>query len=563
MNRAAIFHCSAFSGAYPVSEDMLCIRLWTGQDDAAAVKVHFRNLYEHEAPMMVAPMEKLYFDGQRDIYEARIQVTEKRFKYLFEIWGDEHIFYTSDGFLTDWQEGNCFFYPYINADELPDLPEWAEGRLIYQVLVDRFKNGNPDNDPAGCRDWGALPDSHTYYGGDFEGLADELPYFEALGAEILYLSPVFASPTYHKYDICDYYRIEDIYGGGDGLGRLVAKAHSRGIRIILDGVFNHCSSSHPFFRDVLEKQQASPYWDWFCIYGTPVSETAANYDSFGGLVPQMPRWNTANPAVIDYLTETAVYWTRQLGVDGWRLDVADEVAHRFWRELQRKLKAVREDILIIGEIWNHASQWLCGDEMHTVTNYKFRNAILEYAKGRLDAPAFWQAIDRVRGLYKTPVHTYLVNLAGSHDVARIFNVLGDKELVRAVLMTLLMFQGMPLIYYGDEIGMDGGDDPDNRRAMDWAHPDRQLQSSVARVGQFRKAHEALRRGRMTPIHDPWQLLAFSRQYNGERLDIYVNFKNTAVVLPVEDACIFMEGNVSRQKAGISIGKGGMVVICGQ
>lgn len=558
MNRAAVYHCSSFSYAYPVEKDVLCVRLLTQKDDVRKVKVHFRNLYEHMAPMTVVPMEKLFSDGLHDMYEARIQVKERRFKYLFEIESDEQVFYTSDGFMEDWKENNCFFYPYSNMDEVLKMPKWAEGKFIYQVLVDRFRDGNPENNPEGCKGWEEIPDNMTYYGGDFEGLIQELPYLEKMGVDILYLSPVFASPTYHKYDIMDYYKIEDIYGGKEGLKKLVEEAHAKGIKVVLDGVFNHCSSKHPFFKDVMEKGQESAYCDWFCIYNYPVNEEKGNYESFGNLVPNMPRWNTVNPEVIDYLTETAVYWTNYLNIDGWRLDVADEVAHTFWKEFQRRLYLVREDILIIGEIWNHASQWMCGDEMHTVTNYKFRNAILAYAKGSIEEEEFWQQIDMVRELYKTPMHTFLVNLAGSHDVERIQNIFPDSKMVRAILMTVMTFQGMPLIYYGDEIGMTGDEDPDNRRAMQWNHMDKKLLETIRRIGMFRKGNAVLQKGNLKPIQNEQHLLAFSREYEGDKVEVYINFHDETVLL-MNGQVLFAESAVCSETEA-RLEKGGMLIV---
>lgn len=564
MNREAIYHCSSFSYAYPVEKDVLCVRLMAQQDDIKEVKVYFRNLYEHERPMETVPMERILNDGLHDIYEARIQVKEKRFKYMFEIHSDEHIFYTSDGFLQEWTENNCFFYPYINPDEILEMPDWAEGKLIYQILVDRFWNGDPGNNPKGCRAWEELPDGETYYGGDFEGVIQKLPYLEKLGVDILYINPVFSSPTYHKYDIRDYYRIEDIFGGKEVFKKLVDCVHARGMRLVLDGVFNHCSVHHPFFQDVLKNGPKSEYREWFCLYSYPVEEVKANYDSFGGLVPSMPRWNTANYQVIEYLTESAAYWTEYLNVDGWRLDVADEVAHIFWKEFRRRLKGIRPDILLLGEIWNHASQWMCGDEMHTVTNYKFRNAILEYAQGYLSEKKFWQKIDNVRMLYKTPMHTYLVNLAGSHDVARLGTVLKDSESVKLVLLTLLTFQGMPLLYYGDEIGMEGGEDPDNRRAMQWSHADECLLAAVAKTGRFRKEHEILQKGNLSPIETEEHLLAFSRSYKGEKLNVYLNFHEEQALLPKKkEAILFWEGEVDIEEDYLRIKKGGMIITSGE
>jgi len=354
----------------------------------------------------------------------------------------------------------------------------------------------------------------------------KLPYLESLGIDILYLSPVFLSPSYHKYDTIDYYSIEEVYGGRDGIRDFVKEAHKYGMRVLMDGVFNHCSDKHPYFVDVLEKGASSLYKSWFTIFsfdddGKPV------YDSFGGLVPGMPRWNTCNPEVVDYLCDIAAYWTLELDIDGWRLDVADEVPHSFWRTFRKRLRALRHDILLIGEIWNHASAWLMGDEFDGLTNYKFRKTMLSLATRDIDAKTFWWRTNANLRLYKTTVWPYLVNLVGSHDTVRLFTTISDYENAALALLTTLCFEGMPLIYYGDEIGMEGGDDPDNRRAMIWdVYPS--FLADVKTVGQLRSNTPALKTGATTPIASEGALLHFLRSSPGAAVGVAANFGKGAI-----------------------------------
>jgi glycosidase len=199
----------------------------------------------------------------------------------------------------------------------------------------------------------------------------------------------------------------------------VQKAHALGLKVILDAVFNHCSDQNPLFQDVLVNGARSPYAKWFYLDSFPVSAEPCNYDTFAGAVPSMPRFDTSNPEVIEYLTNAALHWTTRLNLDGWRLDVADEVSHSLWRELRRKLKQANPDILIIGEVWNHANAWLRGDEFDTVTNYKLRSALIALAKGQIDSGAFWRTVGANRMLYMAPFYPYLVSFAGTHDTSRI------------------------------------------------------------------------------------------------------------------------------------------------
>lgn len=539
MNRAAIFHTSDTVFAYPVSPHTMALRVLAARDDLHRVRARYRNVYEHTAPMDTADLTKILSDGVHDVFEGRVRVEEKRFRYYFELEGDETLCLTSDGFIEDPAavlEDNCFVFPYINEDEVPAHPAWARGQGIYQVLVDRYADGDPRNNPPGCKPWDMAPDWETYYGGDFDGLIQKLPYIQSLGLDILYLSPVFLSPTYHKYDTVDYFSVDEIYGGREGLKRLIDAAHALDMRILLDGVFNHCSDRHPYFLDVLEKGAVSPYADWFCIFsyddrGRPV------YDSFGGLVPSMPRWNTCNPAVVDYLCCAAVYWTRELQVDGWRLDVADEVPHSFWKTFRRRLRAVRPAILLIGEVWNHAAVWLQGDEFDGVTNYKYRRAMLALARNQWDSQAFWEAVQANLRLYKTTGWPYLVNLLGSHDTARLFTEVNSAANAELALLVTYCLEGIPLLYYGDEVGLTGGEDPDNRRAMPWdRHPP--LLSWIRQVGELRRIRPALQDGSQIPVSAPGGLLRFLRRTQEDCVGIAANFGPDSRVLPREGGPLF-------------------------
>jgi len=359
MNEHAIYHISSGSYCYPVGGTTLRVRLRLARDEALEIRLHYQNIYDHKSPFFSVAMGRLFSDRLFDYFEAEISLEWKRFKYFFEIaaGGDRH-FFGSEGLTDAVKEKECFFYPYINGDDVAMMPEWARGEIIYQIWVDRFWNGDQSNDPEGAQSPDVLPDRDTYYGGDFDGVMRKLPYIRDLGAGIIYLNPVFDSPSYHKYDIRDYAKIDAAYGSKEKLRQLVDKAHGMGIRVILDGVFNHCSSENALFADVVNRGEESPYRSWFCIDSFPV--TAGQYDSFGGLVPSMPRFNTSDPGLIEYLTDIADYWTGYLGIDGWRLDVADEVSHRLWREFRRRLCGKYPDILLLGEIWNQAAPWLDG-----------------------------------------------------------------------------------------------------------------------------------------------------------------------------------------------------------
>ena len=559
MQRCAVYHVSSSTFAYPVSKDTLAIRLQAARDDLKEVNIYFRNLYEHVLPMTVKKMTKILWDENCDMYEVHITVPEKRFQYYFELTGkdSESIFFTSDGFLEEVAEKNCYFFPYINDDEIYDLPEKWKGALIYQILIDRFFDGDSSNNPQNVKDIDVLPDRDTYYGGDFRGLTQKLDYIRSLGAELIYLSPVFLSPTYHKYDTIDYYQVEDIYGGRDELIKLIKAANEKGLGILLDGVFNHASDRHPFFLDLMEKGKGSKYRDWFCVFsydeeGRPV------YDSFGGVVPSMPRWNICNEEVVEYLADIACYWTENLNIAGWRFDVADEVPHSFWKTMRKRLKKINPKIVLIGEIWNHATPWLEGDEFDSVTNYKLRTYLLELAQNKIDVCKFWQRVGSNLMLYKTPVWPYLVNLLGSHDTIRLFTEIKDKRKAELALLTMLCMEGMPLIYYGDEIGMEGNDDPDNRRAMQWGR-NTEFLTKVQNMGELRQSLQPLRCGRMIPISTQGGVLCFIREHDGNQVEIIANYGDEPKKVRITGNIVFKNRVKIQSDGSHNIDAGGILV----
>ncbi len=524
MQKSAIFHTSEGTYAYAVGPNRLVVRLRAATGDLETVKVHYKNLYDHVVDPSSATMKLAFSDGVSDVFETTIEIDGSHFKYRFELDdGRVTYYYSSDGFSKTVNDA-WFFVPMINSEDVINEPEWCEGEIVYQIFVDRFFNGDHNNDPVDVCPWNKMPDRSTYYGGDFAGIMLRIPYLVSLGVKIIYLSPVFLSPTYHKYDVQDYYAIDPAFGDVDSLKALVDHCHKQGIRVVLDGVFNHCSSNHPFFRDVVAFGASSPYVNWFSIHSFPVTVAQGNYDSFANLVPSMPRLNTDNPEVIEYLVNAAVYWTITLKIDGWRMDVADEISPRFWRAFRTRVKLANPNILLIGEIWNIATRWLAGDQLDTVTNYKYRKSLTDLAKGNITSTEFHRRMDANRILYKTPVHSRLVNLIGSHDVERIAEAFGQTKALMMLAVTLA-YEGMPLIYYGDELGMTGGADPDNRRAMTWERTDTEQAQCIRALALIRSSSETLKQGRTETLPTQPRVLAFVRIHQGQKLAMIANFGN--------------------------------------
>lgn len=540
-----VVHFSDFNYAYAISNDTLNIRIKVRNGIFDSIIIYYKNLYDHGPNISSKAMVKILDDGYHSLYETAIQVKEKHFKYYFELQKKSEIInYTADGFVTNPIASNFFYYPFINDDEIITPPKWAEGEIIYQVLIDRFFDGDPSNNPQNCKPIDMLPDRETYYGGDFKGIIKKLDYIKSLGTKIIYLSPLFLSPTYHKYDVKDYYKIEDIYGGEEGLIELVQAAHDKDIKIVLDCVFNHCSVENELFQDVIKKGENSKYKDWFFIENFPVNVEKCNYDTFAGVVPTMPKFNTSNQEVIKYLTDAAVYWTKRLNIDGWRLDVADEVACRFWREFNRRLKEINPEILIIGEVWNHATKWMQGDQFDTITNYKYRKWLIDFLSNKIDSTIFWKQLSRNKMLYKTPAYNYLVNLVGSHDTIRFNTLLKNDKIHYLALALMLTMDGIPLIYYGDEVGIEGGDDPDNRRAFRWDDTSKEELKQIQAIGQLRANSCTLKKGSIMPLCIDPQIIAFQRKYKNETLLVIANFSDQVKAINIKiNEIVYGQGHI--------------------
>lgn len=415
--------------------------------------------------------------------------------------------------------------PDERAAEIPVVPDWARGAVFYQIFVDRFYNGDPSNDPPETLPWptgeeGARSEvpqgSRIFYGGDLAGITQKIPYLASLGIDAIYLTPIFRSPTNHKYDTEDYLSVDPAFGSLEALRQLTSEAHRHGIRVILDLVFHHSGDRFFAFEDVVAKGEASAYREWYFVRDFPVKRCPPNYDTFATGVAGMPKLNTAHPAVRRYLVDVAVHWVKAADVDGFRLDVANDVSRLLWRDLVQAARAVRPDLFFIGEAWHRAASWLRGDQWDSVMNYPWRRAVLDFfASGTIPPTVFWERLESLRFTYAPPVSHALVNLIGSHDTPRFLRLAGG-EMWRLRLATLFQFAypGIAQVYYGDEVGMDGGSDPDCRRPMNWT-PDRDGLAMLAltrKLGQWRHRYPALRWGdlRLEVADDRADTLAFWR-----------------------------------------------------
>jgi len=381
-------------------------------------------------------------------------------------------------------------------------PDWVHDAVFYQVFPERFANGDRTLDPPDVAPWGTEPTRENFFGGDLPGLSAHLDHITSIGANAIYLTPVFEADTNHRYDAKDYFAIDHRLGGIDAFRTFLREAHSRGIRVVLDAVLNHCGDGHWAFRDVVEREADSPYVNWFMVEDFPVrAQPEPNYRTCSGCY-YLPKWNVHNPEVRDHHLRVARHWIDE-GIDGWRLDVPNFVNKSFWRRFHEVVKAAGEQLYIVAEEWRDPEEWLTGDLADGTMGYTLRDLVLGFtADGSLSAPDLAHGLQVLRDRIPAPFRGTMLNLLGSHDTERVLTRHGgDPAAVRLAFALLFGVQGAPMVYYGDEVGMAGANDPGCRGTMPWdrAAWDEETLTWVTALGRLRRDVPALRRGEQTAL----------------------------------------------------------------
>lgn len=417
-------------------------------------------------------------------------------------------------------------------------PDWVKQAVFYQIFPDRFARGSQMKHPASLKfkPWGSPPEKQGFQGGDLYGIVEKLDYLQDLGITALYLNPIFSSAANHRYHTFDYYQVDPLLGGNEALRALLDEAHRREMRIVLDGVFNHASRGFWAFHHILETGKNSPYLDWFIIRDWPLRPYSskrgqpANYAAWWNL-PALPKFNYKNPDVQQYFLDVARHWI-EFGCDGWRLDVPQDIkSEPFWKNFRKVVKAANPEAYICGEIWHLAPEWLQGDKFDALMNYPIGEAILgflaaetirtEYRQSdlklrRLSAKEFGERLREIFGSYDWQVNLAQMNFFGSHDTARVRWMAGDDmQAVALSYQMMLAMPGAPCIYYGDEIGLDGAQEPGSRGAFPWDSPqvwNNELRSVIRDAIALRKRYRCLQDGQFLELYAQGSIYAFAR-YN--------------------------------------------------
>ena len=640
MNKQALFCDGTARYVCPLEPEVgetVTLKFRAAKEDNIQIRLAINNeLYTMES-------ERTY--GAFTYYRAEWKLKDGMTSYYFEIQDGEEVWYYNRSGLTD---GRIPYYDFRLAPGF-STPDWAKGAVIYQIYTDRFYNGDPENDvetreyfyigdySSKVTDWNKYPAAmgvREFYGGDLQGVIDKLDYLQDLGVEVLYFNPLFVSPSNHKYDIQDYDYIDPHFGkivedGGELISpgeksnkkatkyqkrttsfanleasnelfiKLVEELHRRGMKIILDGVFNHCGSFNKWMdrECIYERKKGyapgayisreSPYHDYFRFFSDEEKDWTYNgkYDGWWGH-DTLPKLNYEESVKLEnYILNMGRKWVSPpYNVDGWRLDVAadlgrsNEYNHQFWKKFREVVKNANPDAIILAEHYGDPREWLGGDEWDTVMNYDaFMEPITWFLTGmekhsdemreelRGNADNFTRAMTYHMANMMVPSLLTSMNELSNHDHSRFLTrtnhmvgrvaELGPEaanEFVNpAVMREAVAFQmtwiGAPTVYYGDEAGVCGFTDPDNRRTYPWGHEDQQMLGFHKEMIRIHKEHEALRTGAVVMLHCEKNILAYGRFTEEEQIIVILNNRSelAEVTVPVWQAEVPMKTNMRR------------------
>ncbi len=566
ITKEAIYHTASGKWAFQTTGLKLTIVLRTKKGEIKQVIVKSGDPFRHlllggevtqnvggfHTGWEILNVEKMELWCSDDLFDYWIttEVTNKykRLRYAFEItsFRNEVIMYGESGFSNDLKLDISkfgFTWGYLNEGNIVKSPDWVSETVWYQIFPERFCNGDKKNDPQNIADWNKdEPTPFNYFGGDIKGIISKLDHLTELGVNGVYLTPIFKANTNHKYDTEDYSEIDPHFGDEETFKEFVKQCKKRKIRIMLDAVFNHSGYKFKYWVDVMKNKEKSKYKDWFFIndFRNIKSEYAKDefletypYETFA-YVPHMPRLNWQNKELRKYLLDSVSKWT-EMGIDSWRLDVANEPSFDFWRDFRRTVRRINPDIYILGEVWYDSTPFLNRYMFDSVMNYTLRGTLLDLITRKSNSEHFVQNLTKCITQYSLSVQNGMFNLLGSHDTERILtSVKDDSDRMVFAYKMLLIFSGSPCIYYGDEIGINGAHDPGCRKTMVWDRKkwNMQIFNELKNFIQFRMKHSALRTG-LTKCTNDGDILLIEKRNQEEKLSIYLNPSSKSVKINLD------------------------------
>lgn len=571
ITREGIFHLPKSNYSYGYDSETLHLRIRTKKGEVKKAYLRIGDPYIWEVggadggnlgaggtgwKVETLPMKKEVETEYFDYWIGEYKPEKKRSRYAFILEGkEEKILFTekkiyelgkNDDIYILSKVSDFFCFPYLNNIDVPKSPEWAKDMIWYQIFPDRFNNGDPSINPEGVEPWGTEPTGKNFMGGDLRGIIEKLDYLEDLGITGLYLCPIFKATSNHRYETIDYFQIDPALGDKETFKELVDELHKRNMKILLDGVFNHMGYFSPQWQDVIKNGEKSKFKDWFHINKFPAVDRPLekldgrnlNYETFGR-TPKMPKLNTENPDVVEYLLKVGEYWSGEMNIDGWRLDVSNEIDHVFWRKFKERILAVNPNSYIVGEIWHDSLPWLMGDQFNGVMNYPLGDGIKDFfCYDCANGEEFKYMINKVNVSYPKQVNEVMFNLLDSHDTPRILTLAkGSKEKVKLALLFMFTQAGSPCIYYGTEIGMEGnqGNGQEfHRRCMAWdkEKQDKDMLDFTKKLINMRKVNPQLK-----ALENKWVIAGKNTPvliYKKEDITVIINNSKEEIVIPFMD-----------------------------
>ncbi len=540
MKKEMVLHIPMSQYAHGIAEDKIVIRLRTAKDDLQKVTLFYGDTACRQNPIIFYPekMNKVAGDLYFDYYEAEFVSKFHRIYYYFLLEdGTESSYYYSDFFRSILADDRSEYYkiPFNHREDIADVPEWVKDAVVYNIFPDSFasaagKISGACNKKLFQNEYMTEPVcTSSNLGGTIKGIGENAEYLKELGINCIYINPIFAAGEYHKYDTLDYFHIDPCFGTNEDFKEMVKIMHQNGIRVIIDGVFNHCGWKFFAFEDVVKNGEKSKYVDWFYKLTYPVirpetPDEIPDYECFA-YERLMPKLNTANKEVQEYLLKVGRYWVEEFDIDGWRLDVASEVNDDFWREFRKAVRSVKKDCFIIGEVWENGAHWMQGDMFDSTMNYDVRKSCSYFfAKGEIDSAIFDAAVTNMRLRYRKNLQYGQLNLLDSHDVSRFLSVCGENvDKWKLAVVFQMMFLGVPSVFYGDEQGFVGNLEVDYRRKMEFDTKG-ELFSFYKELIGVRKREAAIRRGDYKTLFAKERsfLYAFSRSTENENVIVILN-----------------------------------------
>ena len=470
MEKSAIIFEKNRDYIYHLQDDIYEVKILTKRDDIESVEFLYNDKYFNKDGHLLVPSTSLillkkYITNYHDVFMGRFCFTGVAMSFYFRLKDKKGqvINYGAYHFFNDIFNVNNMFdaVPYLLKADTFKFPKWSVGGKIYQIFVERFA---PTNEHS--KNWFDHTNYFSKLNGTLKGITKNLGYIKNLGMDAIYMTPIFKSPTNHKYDVEDYYTIDSNFGNRDDLLLLIEKAHKLDLKVIIDLVFNHTSTNFFAFQDLLLNQEKSQYKDWYIVSEYPVKiEENPKYKCFSR-VKEMPKLNTANEEVQNYLIDVALNYIQYFKIDGIRMDVADEIDLTFLRRLRKKVKSYNENIMIYGEIWFDSASYLQGDIFDSVMNYQFYSNVFSLINHEITADEFGDNIDIMYSRVHLDVQNELLNLISSHDTERACSRLNYRyDLLKIAFSLMYLMKGSLMIYYGEEKCLGGRGSEDNRRGM--------------------------------------------------------------------------------------------------